>query len=114
MSGRGDGSGKGLGLADRYARSKNGEYHKGRVRKHECVGTRHRKVRDMVTLRREIIGGMMMLTEAWISGRMIGRKMVTLRPAQMKEENTDEGDYPAQEYNHLSGRMYVEVSVKDR
>ena len=55
----------------------------------------------------------MMLTEAWISGRMIGRKMVTLRPAQMKEENTDEGDYPAQECNHLSGRMYVEVSVKD-
>lgn len=36
----------------------------------------------------------MMLTEAWISGRMIGRKMVTLRPAQMKEKNTDEGDYP--------------------
>lgn len=38
-----------LGLADRCA-SKNGEYHKGRVRKHECVGTRHRKVRDMVKL----------------------------------------------------------------
>ena len=43
-------SGKGLGLEDGYARSKNGEYHKERVKKHECVGTRHRKVRDMVKL----------------------------------------------------------------
>ena len=54
----------------------------------------------------------MMLTKAWISGRMIGRKMVTLRLAQMKDENTDEGDYLAQECNHLSRRMYVEVSFK--
>jgi len=43
-------SGKGLGLEDRYARSKDGEYHKERVKEHECVGTRHRKVRDMVKL----------------------------------------------------------------
>lgn len=41
-------SGKGLGLEDGYARSKDGEYHKERVKEHECVGTRHRKVRDMV------------------------------------------------------------------
>ena len=38
--------------------------------------------------------------------------MVTLRLAQMKDENTDEGDYLAQECNHLSRRMYVEVSFK--
>ena len=46
------------------------------------------------------------------SGRMIGSKMVTLRLAQMKDENTDEGDYLAQECNHLSRRMYVDISFK--
>lgn len=54
----------------------------------------------------------MILTEAWISGRMMGRKMVTLRLAQMKDENTEEGDCLAQECNQ-SGRMFVEVTFED-
>lgn len=54
----------------------------------------------------------MILTKAWISGRMMGRKMVTLRLAQMKDENTEESDCLAQECNQ-SGRMFVEVTFED-
>lgn len=54
----------------------------------------------------------MILTEAWISGRMMGRKLVTLRLAQMKDEKTGEGDCLAQECNQ-SVRMFLEVTFED-
>lgn len=54
----------------------------------------------------------MPLTTAGISGRVISfREMMTLRLAQLKDENRDEGDRLAPEGSQ-SWREYVEITFK--